>query len=460
MAYTLVFDIGKTNKKAFVFDEDFRQLEEEYIQIDQVRDEDGFPCDDLRAIVDWVRTVLHEKRNKYDTLLSKVNFTCYGASLVHLDHEDQPLTVLYNYLKPYPSDLLWRFTTQYGLAADFREAVASPVMGMLNSGLQLYWLKYTSPEVYAQVKVSLHLPQYLSFLFSNELHSDYTSIGCHTLLWDYRKSDYHAWVYAEGFHEKLAPIVSDASATVASPLYERLAVGYGVHDSSAALLTYTRLVREPFVLLSTGSWNVCMCPSNRSALPSDAPEADCLNFLTPEGDTVRASRAFIGTEYAIQEEAMRTHFAQTREDARAVEFSEDLLRSCSAATSARFRFLYLVTPWQQPADSRLDGFATYAEAYHALMYALVQLQMISLRLAVGDAAVRVVYVDGGFVRNAVFMQMLAQLLPQYEVRANATANGTAVGAALAVTPQTLAYGSLEAFYEVANRPAQPSHAKH
>ena len=58
---------------------------------------------------------------------------------------------------------------------------------MLNSGLQLYWLKKTKPEVFKKIKYSLHLPQYLSYIFTGIPLSEYTSIGCHTALWDYEK---------------------------------------------------------------------------------------------------------------------------------------------------------------------------------------------------------------------------------------------------------------------------------
>ncbi|NJN34987.1 MAG: hypothetical protein HC817_12755 [Saprospiraceae bacterium] len=33
----------------------------------------------------------------------------------------------------------------------------------------------------------MHLPHYFSYLLTGEKASEYTSIGCHTMLWDFEK---------------------------------------------------------------------------------------------------------------------------------------------------------------------------------------------------------------------------------------------------------------------------------
>ncbi|MEX0361545.1 MAG: carbohydrate kinase, partial [Allomuricauda sp.] len=44
---TAVFDIGKTNKKIFLFDSKFHEVYKEYSQFDQIEDEDGYPTENL-----------------------------------------------------------------------------------------------------------------------------------------------------------------------------------------------------------------------------------------------------------------------------------------------------------------------------------------------------------------------------------------------------------------------------
>lgn len=46
---TAVFDIGKTNKKFFLFDKDFKEIHKEYTSFDEIKDEDGHPTEDIHA---------------------------------------------------------------------------------------------------------------------------------------------------------------------------------------------------------------------------------------------------------------------------------------------------------------------------------------------------------------------------------------------------------------------------
>ena len=143
MKGSVVFDIGKTNKKCFVFDEDYQIVHQEILDIAEIRDEDGDPADNLAALVDWIRDTLDQLSDKLKFGIGAVNFSTYGASFVHLDQQGKPVAPLYNYLKPYPQAVRQSFYEQYGPAQKLAKETASPALDMLNSGLQLYWLKQT-----------------------------------------------------------------------------------------------------------------------------------------------------------------------------------------------------------------------------------------------------------------------------------------------------------------------------
>ena len=80
------------------------------------------------------------------------------------------------------------FNQDYDADGQLAKQTASPDLGNLNSGMQLYWLKKQQPSVFRQIRYSLHLPQYISFLISGVCASDLTSIGCHTRLWDFERT--------------------------------------------------------------------------------------------------------------------------------------------------------------------------------------------------------------------------------------------------------------------------------
>ncbi|RRN78075.1 carbohydrate kinase, partial [Pseudoxanthomonas sp. SGD-10] len=202
-----VFDVGKTNKKLFLFDEHYQIVYEKSARFIETVDEDGDPCENLESLRLSVFDSLSEVLRKEEFDVKALNFSTYGASFVYIGEDGLPVAPLYNYLKPYPPHLLAQFYNTYGGEEEFAKNTASPVLGSLNSGMQIYRIKYEKPELFKKIKYALHLPQYLSYLITGKAYTDITSIGCHTNLWDFNKNDYHEWVYKEGIAEKFAPIL-------------------------------------------------------------------------------------------------------------------------------------------------------------------------------------------------------------------------------------------------------------
>ena len=77
-------------------------------------------------------------------------------------------------------------------------------------------------------------------------------------------------------------------------------------------------------------------------------------------------------------------------------------------------------------------FADYDEAYHQLMTDIMTQQTISTGLVLKNSVVKRIFVDGGFGKNPVYMQLLAAAFPNIEVYAASVAQASAMGAALAV----------------------------
>ncbi len=150
-----IFDVGKTNKKLFLFDKGYKIIYEESRNFEEIKDEDGFPCEDLSALSKWIHERITSISLSADYNLIAVNFAAYGASFVHIDEMHKPLTPLYNYLKPYPENLKQQFYNTYGDESLIARQTASPTLGNLNSGMQLYRLKYEQPEIFSRVKYSL-----------------------------------------------------------------------------------------------------------------------------------------------------------------------------------------------------------------------------------------------------------------------------------------------------------------
>ena len=261
-----IFDIGKTNKKFFLINENYKIVLEQTTSFPETTDDDGDPCEDVVLLKKWVEETLNEvlSLKKFD--IKAINFSTYGASFVHIDHDGNVAAPLCNYLKPFPEDLKQEFYARHGGEELIARQTASPVLGNLNSGMQLYRIKQRKPELFKKIKYSLHLPQYLNHLITNNFYSDITSIGCHTQLWDFNKNDYHQWVYEEGIDKILAPVFPSDKVSNVSIQGQEYAVGVGLHDSSSALIPYLANFAEPFVLISTGTWCISLNPFNNAPL--------------------------------------------------------------------------------------------------------------------------------------------------------------------------------------------------
>jgi sugar (pentulose or hexulose) kinase len=430
-----IIDVGKTNKKLFLFDQNYHIVFERSARFIETIDEDGFPCENLESLRLSVFDSLHEVFRRKEFQIKAINFSTYGASFVYIDEDGRPVAPLYNYLKPYSPDLLRRFYDTYGGEEKFSQQTASPVLGNLNSGMQLYRIKYEKPELFKRIKYALHLPQYMSYLLTGNVCADITSIGCHTNLWDFSKNDYHEWVYKEGIAEKLPPIEPSDTITC-SAFGNNYGVGIGLHDSSAALIPYLVNFSQPFVLISTGTWCISLNPFNNTPLTVDELRQDCLSFLHYGGKPVKASRIFAGNEHEEQVKRIADYFNQSPIRYRSMEFDRDILSSLeqkipdiafSGADSTINQSFF----WQRD----LSLFDSDEEAYHQLIRDIVNQQRSSTQLILSGTSVKRLFVDGGFSKNSIFMNLLSATFPKLEVFAASMAQATAVGTALAIHHQ-------------------------
>lgn len=426
---TAIFDIGKTNKKLVLLDQNHREVHSQEKRFAQIEDDDGYPCENLADIQQWIKEALSGllSSEKYD--VRAINFSAYGATLVHVEADGRLATPIYNYLRPFPNDLLYSFYQQYGDRLTLAKETASPPLGMLNAGLQLYWLKHTKPEAFRKIRYSLFLPNYLSWLFTGVAVNDYTSIGCHTTLWDFGKGDYHRWVYAEGIDRVLPPIVASNSGAVRTIHGKELRIGVGIHDSSAALVPYLRMNKEPFLLVSTGTWSITLNPFSQQPLNDDDLRNDCLNYMRTQGKSVRASRLFLGNEHDLQVARLNHHYGKHADYHLKVQFDKAMSAKLQSNYRHHFKFESIVPDRAQPQATSLDGFQNLEEAYHQLMMELMELQVLSVKRALGNTAVSTLCVDGGFARNQVFMKLLAMNFEEMRVVPANFTSGAALGAA-------------------------------
>ncbi len=416
-----IFDIGKTNKKLILFDAAYQPVWQCVTQIGEITDEDGYPCENISDLEVFVQENLAKILCNDNFRIEAINFATYGASLVYLDKTNKRLTPLYNYLKPYPAELERNLYENYGGRTNFCCQTASPALGSLNAGLQFYRIKKQQPLVYEKIHKTLHFPQYLSFLYSGREASEMTSIGCHTHLWDFKNNQYHNWVVKEGLDTYFPPIINTASVIQTTINGQMLVVGVGIHDSSAALIPYEIALREPFILLSTGSWCVSLNPFNNTPLTQEQLAADCLLYLSHTGVPVKAARFNGGLLHDGGVERLTAYFNLSPLFFKSIKFDSSIMENYKKQMVEQDFFSTPLSQYSKPEP-----------AYHHLMFQLVRRQIDCLNLINGQEAPSRIFVDGGFSQSNIFMNLLAAILPEKHFFAANMPQASSLGAALAL----------------------------
>ena len=427
----LVFDIGKTNQKYFLFDADFKILAREKISISKIEDEQGHIAENIQEIVSWMK-------KSFQTLLASeifeihmVSFSGFGATLIHLDDNGQLVAPVYDYLKPVDNDTFIPFYRDYGPESVFATQTGSKNLNLLNSGKQLYWLKYKHPAIFEKIRHSLHLPQYLSYVFTGKMFSEYTSIGCHTDLWDYDKKDYHTWVKSEGFDRFFPPIVETQTTVIKNIQGRNISFGIGIHDSSSALLTYLLKEKEPFILLSTGTWCINFNPFSKDSLFDEKQiNAGATAYMKIDGSPVKSSRLFLGEEHRLKVEKLIEYFNKPKFYHRGLELEKQVIEKVLKKSKKHFHWKYLDNS-NAPTDDNID-FPNFEIAYYQLMRELTDLLKVEIDV-ICETLPKRIYVDGGFSDNKIFLALLKKQFTHQKIIAEPASFACALGAAQLIT---------------------------
>ena len=428
-----VFDIGKTNKKIILFNCKMKVVHEEEHKFSQITDDDGFECDDIERIEEWIKSAILKfvHSDKYD--LTDINFTTYGATIVCLDEDGRRVTPAYNYLKPLDERIPESIYKRYGGRDEFCRRTASPALGMLNSGMQVLWLKKDKPQLFSRIKHVLHLPQYISYTVTGKIYAEHTSIGCHTALWDFDNMNYHQWISQIGLNfPEPVPVETFNEINIDG---KKIRVGIGIHDSSSSLAPYFSESKGRFILLSTGTWCINMNPFNSETLTAEQLDSDCLCYMSINRQPVKSSRLFLGHMHETAARIIADHFGNPEDYYKHIKYD----RKLSFSLKEKFRektVFFQDEPLSREFRERIDmyQFRNFEMAYHQLMNELGDLTIGSISLILPENNdIENIYITGGFSGNAHFLNIIKERYPSKKVFTSEVSNASALGAALVIS---------------------------
>jgi sugar (pentulose or hexulose) kinase len=424
-----IVDIGKTNKKILLFNKEFDVVYRNSIKFDEISDEDGDPCDDIESIENWIQNEIKRIQGIGRYVIKAINFSTHGASLIYLDKKGERITPLYNYLKPLNLEEYNELYEEYGGKEEFSRKTASPAYGMLNTGLQILKLQKEKPDFWSNVDAILHYPQYLSYLFTKQITADFTSVGAHTATWDFDTMNYHKWILDYKIN---LPIPTNGKEAIKANINgEEIAIGKGLHDSSASII---RLIEKEeskeFILLSTGTWIIAMNPFSKENLTQHQLKNNCLCFMTPEKQQIKSSMQFLGQIHEVYVKALSTHYKVDLNKHLHLELNKKLCKELMYENSRIFLSAGIDKDFEAHPNL-LAYYGNYETAYYQLIFEISKkvIQGIEL-ISDKNSSIKDIYLSGGFNKNSIFITFLELLKNNIQIKITDYKNESALGAAL------------------------------
>jgi sugar (pentulose or hexulose) kinase len=301
---TAVFDVGKTNKKLIIFDDDLQELDASYHHFESA-DRGDYAEEPLHEIESWFLQELKRFAAEYD--IQAVAVTTHGAAFVCLDEDGRPCTPVIDYTTEPGEDFHREFYREAGGRDELQiETATLELKALVNPAKGIYFLKQRFPERFKKTRHILFLPQYFSYLLTGEIAADYTYAGCHTYLWNFTRNEWSSAADKLGIRTLLPRRVMkpwEVLGTVKEELAAELSlspgciVTPGIHDSNASLLPYLVDTKEDFVLNSTGTWCVAMHPMEKVFFTDDEIGKAVFYNISAFGTPVKTSLVMGGPEF-------------------------------------------------------------------------------------------------------------------------------------------------------------------
>lgn len=421
------FDIGKTNKKLMVFDDDLKPQFECKTYIGEIV-RDGILCDDDEKIVTWVKSSFKDVLKKYH--VKALSVTTHGATVTYLSGGKLGFPIV-SYNHNIDESIRRMFYEEFGDPFSLYSVTGTPPWGrLLNVGMQIYWFRRSYPERFAKIDDILFFPQYLTYELSGMKSCEVTSAGCHTYLFDFRK---RGWSFiAEKLEvDQRSPDFTNVWRPIGKLTIDGLEiiVTPGIHDSNASILPYVARGQR-LVFASTGTWCVFMNPYSGFNPRREDLEQNILYYADPYSRPVKSLIFPGGYEHDHYVKLIKERFGLSPLGISPnLELIEEILRRGKdfitpglIERSGRF-------PYSKP---RIIGdlfFKGPEHAYHILNLSLAIQSYAAIESISGGENIDVI-VQGGFANNMIYLMILSALLSDRRVLRSGFSETTGLGAAL------------------------------
>ena len=260
-----VIDIGKTNKKILIYDQQLKIVNEKTVRIPEIKDGDVL-FDDIEKLKLWILDSFSSFSKKYN--IKVISTSAHGGTYVLADDNGKSVVTQVAYNTDPGEDFHKKFYELCGDPIELQKSTATPNFNLLiNPAKGIHFSQLNFPEESSKAKHLLFYPQFFGFWLTGNICADPTYVGNHTYLWDFKNNDWSVVADKLNIRHLLPKTFKnpwDSLGTIKTEFAEKTGlskdtiVTAGIHDSNASFLPYIISMNEPFLLNSTGTWCVIM----------------------------------------------------------------------------------------------------------------------------------------------------------------------------------------------------------
>lgn len=420
----IVFDVGKTNVKLLVVDENGDILHSSSTA-NTVIDDGLWRRHDLATTEAWLIDGLAEIAKKH----SPDAFICsgHGSTGVLIEAGDlakpEPDCPMIDYEQPIPT---WLDEAYQAEGPDFFDRGSPIMLGATHQARQMLWVEKERPDLFAKASSFLGLPQYWAWRLSGEVSSEITYLAAQSGLWNLRNSALSSIAQAHNWGHLLPPrqradyslgaLRTELVAKTGLPA--TMAIKVGIHDSSANFYNYQADGMADVCLVSTGTWIVGL--TDKSNLDLIHPERGMIMGADIGGAPLIGSLSMAGRAFS---------------DIAGDGFEEVEVEEADFAKLVAADVMALPTFGQE--DGMFPGTANRGQITGPALQSRSEKKALALlhsALQVAECisllgSSKHIVLDGAYARDQLYASLLAATLGGRKIETNPVASGVALGAA-------------------------------
>ncbi|MEM9427465.1 MAG: FGGY family carbohydrate kinase [Pseudomonadota bacterium] len=260
-----VLDVGKTNVDLWVASADGTLLENRSTQ-NRVLDGPPWRHHDLAGLGHWICETLGALSAHHPIKVLIPVGHGSGGVLVGPDPEGPEMGAalpMIDYEQTCPGDIDAEYRAKAGTFEDRGSAI---MMRTTHAARQLLWMEHADARVFGRARFYLNLAQYWGWWLTGVAASEYSAMGAQSHLWNVPRRRWSP-IVADQDWGRLMPAFRPAWTPLGQVraglaheygIPKSLTVLTGAHDSSANFYRYLAAGLRDFTLVSTGTWVVAL----------------------------------------------------------------------------------------------------------------------------------------------------------------------------------------------------------